>query len=327
VATRAVSSETARGWDQLRPVAVVGLDDAVLLGTGSEHACALRATGTLVCWGANDRGQLGNGGTTDEPLATPVTATSGAGVVAIAGNATSSCVLRSTGAVDCWGERSWSAGGGTAASAERVWSAGIRSIEGAGFGLHAISASDVLTYVGGAGWGYPYEPGPSTVWADVAGVTPLDAIDVAQGWDHSCAVVRDGTIRCFGRDEGKSGDGSPSDMQHNPPVVTLGVSGATAIAAGSGHTCALLASGAVSCWGSNSSGELGDGGPSGSSRLATSVATLSDATEIDAGWVHTCALRSDGSVWCWGGNNHGQLGTGDLGVRTTPAPVVGLPLP
>jgi alpha-tubulin suppressor-like RCC1 family protein len=93
-----------------------------------------------------------------------------------------------------------------------------------------------------------------------------------------------------------------------------------AVAAGGYHTCALLGDGTVRCWGSNYSGQLGDGTTTQRNTPAT-VSGLSGATAIAAGEYHTCALLGDGTVRCWGWNNYGQLGTGDPIYVTQPVVV------
>jgi hypothetical protein len=100
-----------------------------------------------------------------------------------------------------------------------------------------------------------------------------------------------------------------------------------AIAAGTGHACAARRGGKVVCWGSNYSGELGDGsgGLPGAPTEARShgfveVADLSDAVRVAVGTGFSCALRSSGSIECWGDNARGQLGRGTSALRLSPAP-------
>ena len=102
-------------------------------------------------------------------------------------------------------------------------------------------------------------------------------------------------------------------------TVSLPLS-ATAVAAGDFHTCALLANGAVRCWGQNWFGQLGDGTTTNRTTPAT-VSGLSGATAVTAGGYHTCALLGDGTVRCWGLNNYGQLGNGDPIYVTQPVVV------
>ncbi|MGA0971489.1 MAG: RCC1 domain-containing protein, partial [Ilumatobacteraceae bacterium] len=96
------------------------------------------------------------------------------------------------------------------------------------------------------------------------------------------------------------------------------------ITAGRNHTCAVLSTGAVKCWGYNASGQLGDG--TTTDRLTPTAVTglSSDVTAITTGRNHTCALRATGAVECWGYNFEGRLGDGSTTDRHTPTPVTGL---
>lgn len=106
---------------------------------------------------------------------------------------------------------------------------------------------------------------------------------------------------------------------------TLGAQATIALAAGAGHTCALLANGAGRCWGWNEDGQLGNGSTrTPRQRSPVAIAGLEGATLLRAGYAHSCALRSDGTVHCWGQNTHGQLGDGTTLARLAPVPVAGL---
>ncbi len=86
---------------------------------------------------------------------------------------------------------------------------------------------------------------------------------------------------------------------------------AKAIAAGGNHACALHPSGKLSCWGHNSTGQLGNGQNNTKSPLPQSVAILDDVLQVVAGSTHTCALRTGGTIWCWGDRFSGKTGVGD----------------
>ena len=103
-----------------------------------------------------------------------------------------------------------------------------------------------------------------------------------------------------------------------------------AISSGLSHTCAALGDGAAWCWGNNGSGRLGDGttiqrltpvqvvGPAG-------VGLLTDAVGIQTSESHSCAAKSNGTLWCWGSNAGAQLGNPDYYHQPSPVPVVGMP--
>jgi alpha-tubulin suppressor-like RCC1 family protein len=113
-------------------------------------------------------------------------------------------------------------------------------------------------------------------------------------------------------------------MRRTSPTAVVDLTDATTITAGDYHTCARRASGTVVCWGLNSYGQLGTGTAGGASFTPTGIAGLTDAVELAAGALHTCARRATGAVVCWGRNNYGQLGDGTTTNRTTPVTVAGL---
>jgi alpha-tubulin suppressor-like RCC1 family protein len=136
------------------------------------------------------------------------------------------------------------------------------------------------------------------------------AIALASGFYHSCALLAGGTVKCWGYNGfGALGNGS-SNSQSSVPVSVIGISTATALTLGEFHTCALLASGAVMCWGSNNFGQLGNGSTTYYSSIPVRVTGISTAIAITAGRGHNCAVLRSGSVKCWGINTRGQLGNG-----------------
>ena len=139
-------------------------------------------------------------------------------------------------------------------------------------------------------------------------VTGLRAppVDIASYSHHTCALLADGGIACFGANEhGQVGSGT-TEPARSPTLVPL--SDAIDIAAGSRHTCALRRDGSIWCWGDGSLGQLGDGSTEEEPRLTPTRVTLDrPAFEIAAGSGHTCARTADG-VYCWGDNFRGQTG-------------------
>lgn len=141
------------------------------------------------------------------------------------------------------------------------------------------------------------------------------AASITAGGNHSCAVMTNGSVRCWGNGwSGELGNGSTGSSA--TPVQALdGSDPALAVSAGTSHTCAVLQSGLVKCWGSNTYGQIGYGYSFDRNSPTTviasvggSQATLTDAVSVSAGGSHSCAVTSSGAAYCWGGNMYGELG-------------------
>ena len=149
---------------------------------------------------------------------------------------------------------------------------------------------------------------------------------IAAGSQDSCALMSDGTVRCWGKNnDGQLGNGATADS--SKPVAVSNLSGATAVAAGFYSACALLSGGTVECWGNNENGQLGNGSTTPDCLLVpVAVSSLTGVTAIAtmAESQHTCALLSGGTVKCWGLNAHGEVGNGFTANATTPVAVSGL---
>ncbi|MFO0607955.1 MAG: hypothetical protein U0324_32625 [Polyangiales bacterium] len=149
----------------------------------------------------------------------------------------------------------------------------------------------------------------------------LPAVAIAAGGDSTYAVMQDGTVRAWGDNRnGELGDGTTT-TRLTPVTVTGLPPSARRIVAGAGHACALTGAG-VYCWGANDSGQLGDGsittGRPTPARVDASGVEMA-FTSLTAGDGHTCAATSgDGRFYCWGLNDHGQLGDGTTTNRRRP---------
>lgn len=155
-----------------------------------------------------------------------------------------------------------------------------------------------------------------------------DVVELSAGGYQTCAVTSAGAVKCWGaNDLGQLGDGSSDSSPTPVDVVSLGA-GVRSVASGYEHTCAVTSGGAVKCWGANESGQLGDGSTTNRPAPVDVQGLASDVRAITAGGDYsggqTCAVKTNGSVVCWGSNRYGQLGDGTTTNRSTPVPVTAL---
>jgi alpha-tubulin suppressor-like RCC1 family protein len=160
----------------------------------------------------------------------------------------------------------------------------------------------------------------SSVPVAVSGLT--NATGLAGGYNHACALVADGTIRCWG-DNGSGQLGHPSTPTGSSvPVSVSSITDAIAFSTGAFHTCAVPADRTLRCWGLNEQGQLGAGTRTNAS-TPVPVSGISGVVAVAGGAVHTCAV-TNGSVRCWGENEFGQLGDGTNGSSITSVQVAGI---
>ena len=294
--------------------------------------CALINSGSVYCWGSNGFGELGNGMTGGSVTPTPVTGISTATGIASDTGATV-CAVLASGQVLCWGDGlQGELGNGADSSASTpVAVSGITSATRVAVGGYDGHACAVLVTGQVECWGYAnqgqlgngVQMNESNVPVTVSGIT--DATQVAAGWDHTCALLMSGQIDCWGSNGfGQLGTG-PAINASSVPVSVSGIANATQVATGDEHSCALLATGTVDCWGYNLYGELGNGSLMTSSAVPVQVSGIATAIEIAAGDFGACALLADGSVDCWGINGNGQLGNGTMTDSNVPVQVSALP--
>ena len=164
----------------------------------------------------------------------------------------------------------------------------------------------------------------TSVGAPVAG----SYVYVSAGMYHTCGLTTDRAVRCWGDNYfGSIGDGTREHRSNATPVP--GVANVVSLATGGWHTCAAVTNGTVYCWGYNRYGQVGyatsqEDEEEAHSEVATLVPGLDHVIQLTAGEHHTCALRDDRTVWCWGRNDEHALGDGtEDETRTIPAPTVG----
>jgi alpha-tubulin suppressor-like RCC1 family protein len=149
---------------------------------------------------------------------------------------------------------------------------------------------------------------------------------VSVGWATMCAIESTGGAACWGNALPWSDPSSPSSCPASPTVTEpQGLPNQLSmIATGTDHACALAADGSAWCWGTNTNGQLGDGTMTDRATAAPVVGLTSGVAAISAGDENSCAIKTEGSLWCWGDNNNGQLGDGTSATQTTPVVVYGM---
>jgi alpha-tubulin suppressor-like RCC1 family protein len=317
--------------DSRLPVDVIGLPGpARAISAGDQHTCALLEDGSVVCWGANASGQLGDGSRIRS--GTPVAVVGLSEVAALSAGGAHTCALREDGAAWCWGDDQTGqlGDGGYENRSSPVMVKGLaESVEylSAGYG-HTCA----LMREGGIqcwGWNSEGQLGDGTVQSrripgSVAGYTGgIAALSV--GWSNTCALQSsEGGIRCWGlNDGGQLGDGTLRDS--SSPVEPEGLgSGSISVAVGGGHVCALSATGGVKCWGRNERGQLGNGTTADLNTPVDVAGLPEEIAAVALGKAHTCVLTTRGGVKCWGANESGQLGDGTTADRGKPVDVLGL---
>ncbi len=284
-------------YSALRPVDLGTGFQVARVQNATGTSCALSATGQLKCWGMNKDGQLGLGdvrprGTepTDLGNQLPVVRLDAKAVDFTVGRA-HVCAVTETGKVRCWGK-----------------------------GAMGQLGSETVTAVG-------TEAGDVPVDVDLG----AKAKRVRAGRNHTCVLLEDKNVVCFGdNSSGQLGVGSTVNvgdragtMGSNLKRVDLGVSFDVAqLASGQNFSCALSERGEIKCWGANDAGQLGQGVPAltkgtkpeelGDALPFTDLGDGQVATGLACGFVHCCATTVQNTMKCWGANDSGQLGIGDV---------------
>ncbi|MGH2958502.1 MAG: RCC1 domain-containing protein, partial [Solirubrobacterales bacterium] len=341
-----------KSWDQVSTV--IGVSHASAVATSQGHSCAIAAQGQVKCWGNNRSGQLGVGESQFDMVPSQTIGISNA--TSVAAGIAHSCVTLTDSSIRCWGNN----GNGNLGVPESDEDPDLRrtAVEADPSNpATAIAAGYAGTCATGTAvrcWGGDLFTGPSTIddtsgatetsvgthhvcalfdgdvgcwgenWDDQLGDDSVEnAVDVSAGSEFSCAVLDDGTAKCWGRHP-FLGDGVAGDTSTAAPVVVSGLTLATQISSGHARTCALRQGGDVVCWGDGSFGVLGNGTTDTLAATPVSVTGLTDAVAVSVGGSHTCAVRETGSIACWGYNHLGQLGDGSTATASTPVAVTGI---
>ena len=283
-----IGDGTLKNANSRKPVK--GLAPPAAVGLGQLATCTCDLSGNAWCWGRNVEGELGIGSASTNSTV-PVQFPGITDCLQITGGANHTCLLHGDGTVSCWGNND-------SGQAGQPTSANGSCSESSGMTVPCIAAP-----------------------ARVAGLT--NASQIVAGEKYTCALNSDMTVACWGDNSaGQLGDGTNTSRATVAAVKNL-ASDVVELSAGRWDVCARHQSGSISCWGSNSSGQLGNG-KTDSSSSPVSVADVADALQLATGLQHTCALRSGSRVSCWGGNSFGQLGNGTTTDSLVPVDVIDL---
>jgi len=334
----------------------VGISATSLAGDGDGY-CAILTSGMVDCWGYNGSGDLGIGTTGgpdrcayNEPCSTSPVPIGISATSLVADGAGGYCAILTSGMVDCWGDDSFGElGDGQSSGPDQCAdsscstapvSTGISatSLAAVNIGYCAIITSGMVDCWGdnsSGELGVGTTSGPDTCggYSGDANLpcstrpvsTGISATSIVGGAVNYCAVLTSGAIDCWGdNSRGELGDGSssgPDTCMYSTPCSTTpsstGISG-TSVASNGNSSCAILASGAVDCWGASFLGQLGDGTNAGPDTCMES--TPCDTTPSSTGIFATslaaadgyCAILTSGGVDCWGDNSEGELGDGTM---------------
>jgi cysteine-rich repeat protein len=310
--------------NRLTPVELAGAAWAQT-ACGQTHTCAVRGDGTMSCWGNNASGQLGAATTT---LGNTKTEVVGGPWQSVAAGSYQSCGIVQNGTLWCWGDNTnGQLGiGSTLPSSTPAMVAGQTWRQVSTSYLHscAVKADGSLWC-----WGLNanLQLGVSSVAFSMvpSPVAGTDWKQAATGLYHSCGIKSDATLWCWGgNSSGQLGSASVpmlSTAQTSDPVPVT-TTAWKIVSAGQSHTCAVALDGSLWCWGDNTHGQLGDKTQASKSTPVAVAVTGLTWTAVVAGVSHTCALATDGSLWCWGDNSAGQLGIGSNEEHLAPTRVV-----
>lgn len=314
----------------------------------SFHTVYVKPDGSVLAWGKNSAGQLGDG--TTNQSSTPVHVSTASGlpsITAVAVGDNHTVALGTDGSVWAWGDNgNGQLGNGTTDPNTTPIQIIPPPQDPSGVTVTAVAAGGNHTVVlksDGSVWAWGDNTygqigdgttnqinSPKQVIAPPSDTSGLKATAVAAGHDHTVALKSDNTVHAWGYNKkGQLGDGTTNN--NKSPIQVSSLTGVLAIAAGFDHTIALRNDNTVWAWGNNSDGQLGNGTKTNNSS-PVQVSNISTAIAIAAGFdssvpshEHSVALKDDGTVWTWGSNSNGQLGDGNTTLSNIPVKVVGLP--
>lgn len=278
----------------------------------SLHSCALTPSGKAICWGEGQHGRLGNGD--DSPQDRPIAVAGELSFVSISTGLQHTCALTAEGDAWCWGRGHVGRLGNGATSNE---SSPVKVAGGQKFVSISVGRNHscgVTAEGKGYCWGYGAD-GKLGNGSTTSAMTPTEVKSsirfktISAGSYVTCGISTDGPTYCWGSAKnGKRGDGETNGIAYDPREV-LGGHRFASIYAGHQYVCALTTEGEAYCWGSNSSGQLGDGTTTNRAE-PVAVGGGKKFTTLSIGKYHACGTTESGTAYCWGSNGRGKAGVG-----------------
>ncbi len=300
---------------------------------GYSTTCAIDSFGAVKCWGANSFGQVGDGTLSSRTVPTQVTGLT-SGYTQVSVSVANVCALHSSGKSYCWGDYSvgqlsGNIGGFLFSPQDPVgMQSQVTTIKlGNAFSCAIQNGAAKCWGANNSGQigngNYTYQGSPAQVSGLNSGVTAI-ATDNDNYFSvrHACAV-HNGAVKCWGdNSNGQLGNGVTGGSSNVPVQVSGITSGAIAVSVSLWHSCAVMNTGGVKCWGNNSHGQLGNNSTA-LSNVPVDVLNISGATDISIGTRYSCAIDG-GALKCWGSNANSQLGDGTTVDKLTPNLVTGM---
>ena len=303
------------------------------ISAGKDHTCAIRDDDVPVCWGRNDLGQLGNGSRVDSFVPSEVSWEGRLGVKAISVGYDHACAILEDGSVSCWGyNSSGQLGDGSTLLRERpstvILPKGKRAIRiSAGYKHTCAVFKDNSLFCWGNNFYGQLGNGNQKkqhIPVLVEGRSGRNALSVSAGDIHTCALLTDRTLTCWGSNaNGRLGNGGTANSLIPQTVKLPPTRWAKEVHVGDNHACAILDDDSLSCWGDGSNGQLGNGNTL-EYHTPVSVA-MEDGIKVktlDGYFMHVCAFLNNDNLVCWGDNTEGQLGDGSWNDRLVPVRVL-----
>ncbi len=295
---------------------------------GGRYTCGIKSANTLWCWGFNGSGQLGDG-TTGDKLTPSQDKTGDSDWASLDSGYEHSCALKTDQSLWCWGGGDYGQlGNGTTAginsAPQQVGTKAWKSFTAGAYHTCAVRTDGTLwcwgsNINGQLGIGshqlrkVPAKVGADANWSSVGG-----------GWYHTCAIKKDKSLWCWGLNQfGELGNGT---TKSTTKPVRIGTDNSwKTVALGTYHSCGLKKNTGLYCWGHNDSGQLDNSDYIDRHKPKLVGDAGTGYVSFAAGSAHTCGVWNNAGtheIWCWGNNDHGQLGNGNTVTVNAPVQVI-----